>query len=201
MKKIFSLLLATLVVSLSFSFPVSAKNTESESKVNTQAINNIELEFDVNELSSKVIKVVIEKDSNGNYITRKVTGSEADLSRTIETQKQKSKIVAEFHVGLSCGPTRLSNLYWEAKGNQLTRVSADGYCKSTSILNPEAYFNGSLQGYSDLSGRYNRAGGTSANFTIPKGITKVKVGWKNAYITTVEDGKMSVANNSKLVSL
>lgn len=202
MKKIFSLLLATLIVSLSFCFPVSAKNAEIESKVNTQAINNFEVEFDINELSSNGIKVVIEKDSNGNYITRKVTDSGPDSSKTMETQKQQAEIIAEFHVGLSYyAPARLANLHWEARGKQLTRVSADGYCKSTSILFPESYFDGALEGYSDLQGRYNSAAGTGDTFSIPDGVTTVKVGWKNAYITTVTNGKMSVASSAQLVTL
>lgn len=80
-------------------------------------------------------------------------------------------------------------LYWTATGNQLIRVQASVFCKDTSILSPEYFFNDDIDGYSDLSGRYNKADGATRVFYIPSSVEKVKVGWSRAYITTVSGGK------------
>lgn len=43
--------------------------------------------------------------------------------------------------------------------------------------------------------------GITEDFDIPSNVEKVKVGWENAYVTTVKDGKLSMAAASQTVTL
>lgn len=97
--------------------------------------------------------------------------------------------------------TQSAHLHWNATGEQLTRVQARVFCKPTSIFATNYYYNDDIDGYSDLSGRYNYASGITEDFDIPSNVEKVKVGWKNAYVTTVKDGKLSMAAASQTVTL
>lgn len=79
-------------------------------------------------------------------------------------------------------------------------VSAAPVQQQESVAN-EISLEDDIDGYSDLSGRYNYASGITEDFDIPSNVEKVKVGWKNAYVTTVKDGKLSMAAASQTVTL
>jgi len=123
------------------------------------------------------------------------------------TQEQRKSIkravidFGTFHVGIVKDSSTKAHLYWSATGTQITNVSGTIYCSNTSILKPKSYFSGRIDEYKDLNGRYNKANGSTKSFSIPKNTKKVKVGWKNVYITTIAGGKAYLGNASSTVKL
>ena len=65
----------------------------------------------------------------------------------------------------------------------------------------KSYFNDDIDGYSDLSGRYNSASGATDSFNIPSDVKKVNVGWSSASVTTVQDGKISFPGAYQTITL
>ena len=194
MKKLVSLLLA-VIMTLSVTLSVSAAPVQQQESV----ANEISLELSVQDLKNGVT-VVIEDDGSGEYVARQLSSEE---TADIENGKLlERKIVAEFHCGITYHKsTQSAHLHWNATGEQLTRVQARVFCKPTSIFATNYYYNDDIDGYSDLNGRYNYASGITEDFEIPSDGEKVNVGWKSAYITTVKDGKLSMASASQTVTL
>lgn len=192
MKKLATLFMA-LLMCIGMAVPAFAAKPAQEI-----SLGDFSIEMSVTDLQQGAT-VVIEKDINGNLTIRQVSPTEAFA---LENGRSTRAIEATFHCGITYDKNSNSAyLHWNATGKKLTRVTAKVFCKSTSILFPESYFNDDIDGYSDLSGRYNSASGATDSFDIPPGTTKVKVGWSSAYVTTVAGGKMSMASASQTVTL
>lgn len=194
MKRLVSLLLA-VIMTLSMTLGVSAAPVQQQESV----ANEISLELSIQDLKNGVT-VVIEDNGSEGYVARQLSSEE---TTAIENGKSlERKIVATFHCGITYHKsTQSAHLHWNATGEQLTRVQARVFCKPTSIFATNYCYNDDIDGYSDLSGRYNYASGITEDFDIPSNVEKVKVGWKNAYVTTVKDGKLSMAAASQTVTL
>jgi hypothetical protein len=88
-------------------------------------------------------------------------------------------------------------LSWEIYYPQITYFSADLYCRDTSWFFPTYYDESSVS--QPYSGAYNHEyGATYSYFSIPSNVDTVRVGWKNAYISSFS-GSFAVANGSSLV--
>jgi hypothetical protein len=122
-----------------------------------------------------------------------------------QTQREKygasARSIGVFHVGVVRDSATTAHLYWTATGNQLTYVSAKIYCVKSSKLSPQTYYSGYIERYPDLNGTTGIAGGATNSFSVPSKTTKVKVGWKNAVIITVQDGPIHLPNSSCAVEL
>lgn len=153
-----------------------------------------EIELSVAELEEGVT-IALCQDLNGTMQLKKISSDNNDV------MINRATVQATFHVGITRTSSTSAYLHWNATGNQLTKVEAKVFCKSTSLLSPKYYFNNYISGYNDLSGRYNQANGVTSNFSIPSNTKKVRVGWSNAYVTTVTQGKMSMASASQAVSI
>lgn len=195
MKRIISFFLSiilslSLVATTAFAMDVGGpKNPELE---------NFSIDVSIADLKNG-ITVVVEKNSNGQYLVRQLSPEE--IVR-IENGQSDVSVEATFHCGLTYDSSNHTGyLHWNATGYQLTRVQAKVYCKSTSLLFPTSYFNGDIDGYSDLNGRYNSASGATDSFSIPSDVKKVNVGWSSASVTTVQNGKMSCPATYQTISL
>jgi hypothetical protein len=185
----------SLVLVLALSFVVCVPAFAAAPAQNI-ALDDLSIEMSVADLQQGAT-VVVEEDTNGN-----LTISSPTEAFALENGRSTRAVVATFHCGITYDKNSNSAyLHWNATGERLTRVTAKIFCKSTSILFPKSYFNDDIDGYSDLSGRYNSASGATDSFDIPSGTTKVKVGWSSAYVTTVAKGKMSMASASQTVTL
>lgn len=159
--------------------------------------SSYQIELSMDELEQGVTFALI-KQADGSLKLEKVNNVS---NFKMDIPETKATIQATFHVGVKRTSSTSAYLHWNATGYQLTKVEANVFCESTSILFPKSYFNGKISGYNDLSGRYNTANGTTKSFTIPSDTEKVRIGWKSAYVTTVTQGKMSMASASQAVSI
>ena len=195
-KRLFAGLLAVIMLVSMMATTASATDTVSGSYGTT--LEDFAVEVSLDDLRNGVT-VVLEDVGDGNYMARQLSAKEAF---ELENGRASVEVKASFHCGLNYNSNNnKGSLHWSATGYQLTRVQATIFCKDTSILFPEYFFNGDIDGYSDLSGRYNEAYGATGSFDISSDVKKVKVGWSSAYITTVTDGKVSMANASQTLTL
>lgn len=89
-------------------------------------------------------------------------------------------------------------LSWEIYYPQITYFSADLYCRDTSWFFPTYYYESSVS--RSYSGAYNHEYGSTYSYSsIPSSVDTVRVGWKNAYISSVTDS-FAVPNGSSLVN-
>lgn len=176
MKKLFSLIFA-LVLALSLSVGVYAAPVQTDEL----PLDDFSINVSVDDLQDG-ITVVIEEDENGNCTVRQISSEEA---MALENNPSP-RILGTFHCGLEYNSsTSQGHIHWKATGDRLTRVQATVYCKNTSVLYPETYFDEDIDGYTDLSGRYNDAHGSTDNFNIPRDVDFVSVGWSSATVSTV----------------
>ena len=175
MKKLISLLLTLVMV---FSVPSSVYALE------TQPVNvsgECEIEISLDELEHGGITVALTSDD------------------------KRREVVGTFHVGLTYTPrTQAAHLHWEAKGSQITNVTAHVFCIDTNIKGP-TYYSDTINEYDDSDGRYDVAYGNCPTFYI-KGengepVEKVKVGFRYAYVTMVKKGRTSAAPSAEVVTL
>ena len=182
--KIFSLILTLVMMFALSAMPVSA---DTSSKIDSSSLPSITL----SELENGIDVIIVKDGSSLKAVTQE------------QRKALKNSVIdfGTFHVGIVKNSSTKAHLYWKATGTQITYVSGTIYCKNTSILKPKSYYSGSIDEYKDLNGRYNKANGTTDSFKIPKSAKKVKVGWKNVYITTIAGGKAYLGNASSTVKL
>ena len=195
-KRLFSgLLTVMMLVSM---MVTTAFATDTVSELHETTLEDFFIEVSLDDLRDGVT-VALEDNGDENYVVRQLSPEEAFR---FENGKASTEVIATFHCGLKYNKgTHRGSLHWNATGKQLTRVQATVFCKDTSILSPDYFFDGDIDGYLDLSGRYNQTNGTTSSFDIPSDVEKVKVGWSSAYITTVTDGKNSMASASQTLTL
>lgn len=195
-KRLLAWLLTTILV-VSMMTP-TAFATYTGGEPQQTEVGEFSAEMSIDDLQNGVT-VIIEDTGDGNYLARQLSPEEAFA---LESGRISIKVEATFHCGLKYDKnTHKGYLHWTATGDKLTRVQANVFCRETTILFPESFFDGDIDGYSDLRGQYNSAYGATGSFEIPSNIKKVKVGWDNAYVTTLEDGKMSMSNASETITL
>lgn len=191
MKKFFSLIF-TLVFALSLSVGVYAAPAQTDEI----PLNDFSIDVSVDDLQDG-ITVAIEENGNGEYTVRQISSAEA----MVLENNPSTRILGTFHCGLDYdASTSTGHIHWNATGDRLTRVDADVFCKSTSILFPEIYFEGAIDGYRDLRGRYNTAEGGTDDFDIPSGVEKVRVGWSSATVATITN-TTNIGGASQAVSI
>lgn len=190
MRKLFSLILA-LVFALSLSVSTYAVSAQSRTP-----LSDFSVEVSIDDLKDG-ITIVVEKDENGEYILRQLSNAQ-----TVALESNPSpRVVSTFHCGITYhSATSTAHIHWTAAGERLTRVHADVFCQSTSMFFPDTYFEGTIDGYADLGGRYNTANGVTDDFDIPNNVDKVKVGWSSATVSTVTS-TVKIPGASQTVSL
>lgn len=162
------------------------------------AIDYTTIEVSIEDLQDGVT-IVFEDSGNGDYVARQLSSEEVNAFTNGGVEPRDT---VTFHCGLSYNKgTHRGQIHWTATGNQLTRVQAEVFCRDTSILFHKYYFSGDIDGYSDLSGRYDIANGVTSTFDIPSDVEKVQVGWKNAYVTTVTHGMILAEDEWETLTL
>ena len=185
--KILSLILTLVMVFTLSAIPASAVSADTSTMIDTSSLPSISL----SDLERGIDVVIVKDGSSLKAVTQ-------------EQRKSIKRAVIDFgtfHVGIVKDSSTKAHLYWSATGTQITNVSGTIYCSNTSILKPKSYFSGRIDEYKHLNGRYNKANGSTKSFSIPKNTKKVKVGWKNVYITTIAGGKAYLGNASSTVKL
>lgn len=195
MKRIISFFLSMM---MAFSVVVTTAFAMDIGDPQNSELKNFSIEVSIADLKDG-ITVAVEKKSDGQYLVRQLSSEEVVR---IENGQSDVSVEATFHCGLTYDSSNNTGyLHWNATGYQLTRVQAKVYCKSTSLLFPTSYFNDDIDGYSDLSGRYNSASGATDSFNIPSDVKKVNVGWSSASVTTVQGGKISFPGAYQTITL
>ena len=158
--------------------------------VNETKISNFQQDVSFSRLEKGMDIIIIK---NGDKLDAITPSQRIILKKVID--------IGTFHVGVVRDSKTKAHLYWSATGTQITKVTGKIYCKNTSIIKPKNYYSSKITEYKDLKGRYNLASGSTDSFKIPKSTKKVKVGWKNVYITTVVGGKAYLGDASASVKI
>lgn len=186
MRKATTLFLGIILILNIVIFPVNAHDHTSST------LNNIEIECTVDELE-KGVEVKCYFDMDGNIYTN----PDNDLIEPYGLIE-----VGQFSVKLNRVDSSQGYLRWSvtilAGAGGLTKVTGHMYCKSLSIFkDPYAYQTISS---GRMPGTALSTSGTGARFSLPKAGTKVRVGWENVLIYTI-DNATSLGNAGSIVTV
>lgn len=188
-KRLASGILAILTLTSVSAFAIDTKSTEDTTTSATPApetisldslniqrysndidTSNSDIEVSVNDLEDGGITIAMYLDTNGQPVYKQVTET---------TVMPYATSVATFHVGLKTNSKGKKYLYWNASGPSISKVKAYIACKSTDLKTQ--YYGTSVN--SSYSG-VNFVQSATSSFSIPSKVTKVRVGWTSAAVTT-----------------
>lgn len=181
-----AVMLSTVSTLPSFSFAIEGTSYDT---VKEYHVESFESEVPFDELIGEGVTGLLYYDDNTESVEVYV-GDDIDEVDSINE-------IGSFTVRLTFDISR--NRYyqsWEIHYPQLTYMSADIYCSTTSY--PPSYYNSESVSQS-YTGAYGSGYGQSYTyFSISSSVEKVRVGWTNCYISSVTDS-FSVAPGSSIV--
>ena len=140
--------------------------------------------------------ISLDKDGNGN-VTKTFVVNDSEIEEYDENKDYDlaRASVLTVKVSLSNWFDEHADVQWRVTSSKpnITRVTGYGYVCTPTNYNPTCFLSGNFMSGNNLGGVMAANGDVGGGIAIiPKHNTTVRVGYKNVYITLIDDGIQSI---------